>query len=101
MILSGPPETLSRKGFEAGRHLLEEQTDTVDVLAGDEPLPAATTIRATVLLSNVTDVDRIEAVQERAVGLLAGDTPDDFGAEAADSAGHGGNDTVSQSSNQS
>ena len=105
LILSGPPETLSRKGFEAGRHLLEEQTDTVDVLAGDEPLPAATQIRATVLLSNVTDVDRIEAIQQRAVDSLtgdaAGDLPNTSTSDSAESVGHADDDTVSHSSNRS
>jgi len=69
LILSGPPEELSRKGFETGRYLLEDKTGTVEVLAGDEPLPAATRITATVLLSNVTGVPRIEALQKRAVAF--------------------------------
>ena len=78
LVLSGPPGDLSRKGFETGRFLLEEETDTVDVLAGDEPIPGAGTISATVLLSNVTDVPRLEAIQERAVATL-----DDGSAAAA------------------
>jgi cell division GTPase FtsZ len=69
LILSGPPEELSRKGFETGRYLLEDETGTVEVLAGDEPLPDTTRITATVLLSNVTGVPRIEALQERAVAF--------------------------------
>ena len=67
LVLSGPPKELSRKGFETGRYLLEDETGTVEVLAGDEPLPDATRVTATVLLSNVTGVPRIEALQQRAV----------------------------------
>ncbi len=70
LILSGPPSNISRKGFETGRYLLEQETGTVEVLAGDEPLTDATTITATVLLSNVTTVSRIEALQERAVATV-------------------------------
>ena len=67
LVLSGPPKELSRKGFETGRYLLEEETGTVEILAGDEPLPEADRITATLLLSNVTGVPRIETLQERAV----------------------------------
>lgn len=66
VILSGPPKQISRKGFETGRYLLEEETETVEVLAGDEPARAAEKITATVLFSNVTDVPRIEEIQDRA-----------------------------------
>ena len=71
LILSGPPSAISRKGFETGRYLLEDETGTVEVLAGDEPLPGADKITATVLLSNVTDVPRLSTIQERAVDALS------------------------------
>lgn len=67
VILSGPPKDISRKGFETGRYLLEEETGTVEVLAGDEPIPNASEITATVLFSTVTGVPRIDDLQERAV----------------------------------
>lgn len=66
VILSGPPKEISRKGFETGRYLLEEETETVEVLAGDEPAQSADQITATVLFSNVTDVPGIEEIQARA-----------------------------------
>ena len=69
LILSGPPRELSRKGFETGRSLIEDETGTVDVLAGDEPDDDATSVTATVLLSNVTGVPRIEQLQQRAVAF--------------------------------
>lgn len=67
IVLSGPPETFSRKGFEEARYWLEREADTVEILAGDEPREGASTLTAVVLLSNVTDVPRIDAIQERAV----------------------------------
>lgn len=70
VILSGPPDAISRKGFETGRYLLEEETGTVEVLAGDESIPGETEITATVVLSNVTNVPRIEAIQRRGVDTL-------------------------------
>jgi cell division GTPase FtsZ len=67
VVLSGPPEELSRRGFESARQWLEEETETVEVLAGDDPRAGASTVSAVVLLSNVTDVPRIDAVQRQAV----------------------------------
>ncbi|ARS90015.1 tubulin/FtsZ family protein [Natrarchaeobaculum aegyptiacum] len=69
IVLSGPPSSVSRKGFESARHWLEGEADTVDVMAGDEPRDAAE-LTATVLLSNVTEVPPVEAVQERALEAL-------------------------------
>lgn len=67
IILSGPPEALSRKGLESGRRWLEQQTDSVEVLSGDDPRPDADSLAAVVLLANVTDVPPIEALQELGV----------------------------------
>ncbi|MDB2265623.1 tubulin/FtsZ family protein [Halorubrum ezzemoulense] len=66
LILSGPPDTISRKGFETGRYLLEEETQTVEVLAGDEPIQNTTELTATVVLANVTSVPQIDELQRRA-----------------------------------
>ena len=70
LLLSGPPSTISRKGFETGRYLLEEETATVEVLAGDESRPGATEVTATVVLANVTDVPPVERLQARATDRL-------------------------------
>ncbi|AXG07809.1 cell division protein [Haloplanus rubicundus] len=67
VVLSGPPEELSRRGFESARQWLEEETETVEVLAGDDPRAGASTVSAVVLLSNVTEVPRIDSLQRRAV----------------------------------
>lgn len=66
LSLSGPPDVCSRKGFETGRYWLEKETDTVQIWAGDEPHDASL-IAASVLLSNVTEVPRIDEIQEQAV----------------------------------
>lgn len=67
IVVSGPPDDLSRKGIESARRWLERTTDSVEVLAGDDPRENADAISAVVLLSNVTDVSRIEALQSQAV----------------------------------
>ena len=67
IALSGPAESLSRKGFENGRYWLEREADIVDVVAGDRPHDGASELTAVVLFSNVTGVPRIEAMQETAL----------------------------------
>jgi len=93
LVLSGPPTELSRKGFETGRYLLEDETGTVEVLAGDEPLPGATRVTATMLLSNVTGVPWIEVLQQRAVDYQHArglSTTDDQSGEDGDQSDEGG-----------
>ncbi len=67
IVLSGPPSELSRKGLESAREWIENEVDTVEVLAGDDPRENATSLSAVVLLSNVTETPRIKAIQEQAV----------------------------------
>lgn len=67
IALSGPSETLSRKGFENGRYWLEREADVVDVVAGDRPHDGSSSLTAVVLFANVTGVPRIEAMQEAAL----------------------------------
>lgn len=67
IVVSGPPEALSRKGLESTRAWLERQTESVEVLLGDDPRPGADSLAAVVLLSNVSDVPPLDRLQERAV----------------------------------
>ncbi len=67
IVLSGPPEALSRKGLESGRKWLEQRTGSVEVLSGDDPRRTADTLSAVILLSNVTDIKPIDELQEVAV----------------------------------
>lgn len=70
ILLSGPPDSLSRKGFETARYWVEQEADTVEVLAGDEPDGRSKTMSAIVLLSNVTTVPVIKELQDSAVDVL-------------------------------
>lgn len=67
IVFAGPPATISRKGVESAREWLENEADTVDVLAGDDPRPESSTLAAVVLLSNVTETPRINEIQDQAV----------------------------------
>jgi cell division GTPase FtsZ len=66
LIVSGPPEHLSRKGIDAARSWLEETTECRAVRAGDYPLSEENRVAALVVLSGVTDVPRIETLQATA-----------------------------------
>ena len=67
IVVSGPPDAISRKGIESARQWLERRTGSVEVLSGDDPRPRANSLRAVVLLSNVTDVPPVDRLQELAV----------------------------------
>jgi cell division GTPase FtsZ len=67
IVFAGPPAAISRKGVESAREWLENEADTVDVLAGDDPRPESSTLAAVVLLSNVTETPRIDEIQNQAV----------------------------------
>lgn len=66
-VVSGPPEEISRKGLQDARQWLESETDSVEVLAGDDPRRDADQLSVAVVLSNVTTVPRVDALQEQAV----------------------------------
>ena len=66
LIVSGPPEELSRKGIDAARSWLEETTACRTVRAGDYPLAGEDRVAVLVVLSGVTDAPRIESLQEQA-----------------------------------
>ena len=67
IVVSGPPSELSQKGLVRARQWLEREIDSVEVLAGDDPRKSSDALSATVLLSNVTDVPRIDNLQEQAI----------------------------------
>ena len=67
IVFAGPPSSISRKGVESAREWLENEADTVDVLAGDDPRPNSERLAAAVLLTNVTDTPRINEIQDQAV----------------------------------
>lgn len=67
IVLSGPPQEFSRKGLERARRWMEDEIGSAEVLAGDDPRRSADVLSATILLANVTDVPRIDRLQEQAV----------------------------------
>ncbi|TKR25263.1 tubulin/FtsZ family protein [Natronomonas salsuginis] len=66
VIVSGPPDALNRKGIDAARRWLEETTECRAVRAGDYPLADEDRVAVLVVLSGVTDVPRIERLQQQA-----------------------------------
>lgn len=67
IVVSGPPSEFSQKGLDRSRQWLEDRTESVEVLAGDDPREHTDVLSATVLLSNVTNVPRIKQLQRRAI----------------------------------
>ncbi len=81
LIVSGPPDHLSRKGIDKARSWLETETGCREVRAGDYPLPDEDRVAALVVLSGLTDVPRIEEIQGMAIDSEAernDDKEDDF-----------------------
>ncbi|WP_435101863.1 tubulin/FtsZ family protein [Halarchaeum sp. P4] len=66
VLVSGPPEWLSRKGIERGRQWVEETTQCREVRGGDNPVPGADHVAATVLFANVRESERLDALTETA-----------------------------------
>jgi cell division GTPase FtsZ len=66
VVVAGPQERLSRRGIERSRAWLEEETGSMEIRGGDYPLDADH-VAAVVLLSGVTDVSRIEKLQQIAI----------------------------------
>jgi cell division GTPase FtsZ len=71
IVASGPPEELSRKGLQHARQWLESKTESAEILAGDDPRRDADRLAVAILLSNVTDMPRVDALQEQAVDAQA------------------------------
>jgi cell division GTPase FtsZ len=67
LVVSGPPDCLDRKGIERGRKWLESATGSMAVRGGDYPTPDADHVAATVLLSGVSQVPRVEELESVAV----------------------------------
>ncbi|GAB3681875.1 tubulin/FtsZ family protein [Salinarchaeum chitinilyticum] len=67
IVVAGPPQEFSRKGLESARRWVEDRTDSIEVLAGDSPTPSADQLSVAVIVSNVTDVERIDRLQSQAL----------------------------------
>lgn len=71
ILVSGPPDEMSRKGIDKARHWLEETTNCLEVRGGDYPLPNEDRIAVLVILSGLTDIPRVEEMQEMALDTEA------------------------------
>ncbi|MDF9746723.1 tubulin/FtsZ family protein [Natrinema salsiterrestre] len=80
VVATGPPSHLNRKGVERGRQWLEDETASMEIRGGDYPIPSRDEVGAIVLLSGVTDVPRIEQLQQ--VAIEAQETTEDVRASA-------------------
>ncbi|WP_306058168.1 tubulin/FtsZ family protein [Natronococcus wangiae] len=82
VVATGPPEHLNRKGVERGRQWLEDETGSMEIRGGDYPTTNRDEVGAIVLLSGVTDVPRIQQLQE--VAIEAQETTESVRANAQD-----------------
>ena len=78
VVATGPADRLSRKGVERGRQWLEEETGSMEIRGGDYPTDGDE-VGAVVLLSGVTDVPRIDRLQQ--VAVEAEETTEDVRAQ--------------------
>lgn len=69
-VVSGPRDELSQAGIESARTWIEEECDTPDVRAGDDPRTQSSLIGA-VLLSGLTECRRVEEIQQKGVNAQA------------------------------
>jgi len=67
LVVSGPPEQLSRKGIERGRQWLEDETGSMEVRGGDYPVPESEYIASVVLFSGVHQIPRVKELQGIAI----------------------------------
>jgi cell division GTPase FtsZ len=67
VVVSGPPDHLSRKGVDDARKWVESATGTMEVRGGDYPVPDSESVSALVVLSGVTDIARIRELQQIAI----------------------------------
>ena len=67
VVVSGPPDHLSRKGVDEARKWVESTTGTMEVRGGDYPVPDSDSVSALVVLSGVTDIARVRELQQVAI----------------------------------
>ncbi|MFC6786717.1 tubulin/FtsZ family protein [Halobaculum halobium] len=67
VVVSGPPEALSREGIEDARRWLETATGTPEVRGGDYPLRDTDHLSAAVLLGGVAAAPRLAELRAAAV----------------------------------
>lgn len=66
VLMTGPPEYLTRKGIDKARQWLEGEIAGSEVRAGDYPAPGSDYVAAVVALSGITEAPRLKELFERA-----------------------------------
>jgi cell division GTPase FtsZ len=62
LIVSGPPEWLSQSAISDGQNWLSEQTGSVQIRNGDNPVPGGSEISVLILLGGIRDTPRIQSL---------------------------------------
>ncbi|RLG71149.1 MAG: cell division protein, partial [Methanobacteriota archaeon] len=66
VLVSGPPEYLTRRGTDKARKWLEDEIVGSEIRGGDYPIPGADAVAVVVALSGLTEVPRIKEMFEHA-----------------------------------
>lgn len=76
VVVAGPPEYISRKGVENARQWVEQETECMEVRGGDYPIEGTDQLAVVVLLSGVSDSQRIRDLQQ--IGVEAQNKMDEL-----------------------
>ncbi|MFB6176609.1 MAG: tubulin/FtsZ family protein [Halobaculum sp.] len=76
LVIDAPAPFLIREGIQEATGIVEDETESVAVRAGDRPAPETDRLGATLLLSGITDSPRIDELEQRTREYLGGE-PDE------------------------
>lgn len=65
VVVDAPAPFLRREGIQSATGIVEDETGSVAVRAGDRPRPNSDVLGTTVLLAGVTDIPRIDELERR------------------------------------
>jgi len=80
VVVDAPAPFLRREGIQSATSIVEDETGSVAVRAGDRPRPTSDVLGTTVLLAGVTGVPRLDELERRTRTYLdeSGDDHDDL-----------------------
>jgi cell division GTPase FtsZ len=73
VVIDAPSPFLIREGIQQATGMVEDETGSVAVRAGDRPRPNSDVLGATLLLSGITDIPRIDELERRTRERLGGE----------------------------
>lgn len=83
LVIDAPAPFLIREGIQQATGIVEDETESVAVRAGDRPAPDSDRLGVTLLLSGITDSPRIDELEQRTRDYLGGE-PDEQETDLAD-----------------